>query len=38
MALWIDQANRAGSAYPRLPDPRYQSTAVWLDASDVKRR
>mgnify|MGYP003445444814 CR=1 FL=1 len=24
-------------AYIRLPDPRYRFTAVWLDASDVKR-
>jgi hypothetical protein len=24
--------------YVRLPDPRYRFTAVWLDASDVKRR
>jgi hypothetical protein len=28
---------RAGSAYPRLPDPRYRFTAVWLDASDIRR-
>ena len=24
--------------YIRLPDPRYRFTAVWIDASDVKRR
>ena len=33
MALgWTSQ-----HAYIRLPDPRYRFTAVWLDASDVKR-
>ena len=25
-------------AYIRLPDPRYRFTAVWLDATDVRRR
>jgi hypothetical protein len=29
---WIGQ-----HAYIRLPDPRYRFTAVWLDASDVRR-
>jgi hypothetical protein len=29
---WTGQA-----VYVRLPDPRYRFTAVWLDASDVKR-
>jgi hypothetical protein len=24
--------------YARMPDPRYQFTAVWLNAEDVKRR
>jgi hypothetical protein len=24
--------------YVRLPDPRYQFIAVWLDAADVRRR
>ena len=27
-----------GDAYVRLPDSRWRFTAVWLDASDVKRR
>ena len=26
-----------GDAYVRLPDSRWRFTAVWLDASDVKR-
>jgi hypothetical protein len=26
------------NVYVRLPDPRYRFAAVWLDASDVKRR
>jgi hypothetical protein len=30
---WIGQ-----HAYIRLPDPRYGFTAVWLDATDVRRR
>jgi hypothetical protein len=28
----------ARDVYVRMPDRRYNRTAVWLDASDVKRR
>jgi hypothetical protein len=28
----------ASDVYVRMPDRRYNRTAVWLDASDVKRR